>query len=274
MFPHRSSQTRRHVIKVIALLAMLVTNGTARAAGDDNSAVNRSTSASRQVRPPSDPDFLFGRPRSMVGVAGGWLFASQAGNVFDFTYDQLTVNKSDFDTSTIRFDVGRSLSPRLDVVVELGFSRASVASEYRDFVEFDGLPITQTTMLSQLPIGGSLRFWLTPRGREVGRLTWIPNRIAPYIGTGGGWRWYRFTQFGDFVDFVDSSIFSAELESGGWTLNGHIFAGASISLTRQLFLGVEVRYARAGTRLSRDFVGFDNITLGGFQTTGGIEFVF
>ena len=180
-------------------------------------------------------DFLFGRPRTVVGVSGGWLAASQAGGIFDFTREVLTVNEGDFDTAALRFDAGRAVSPRLDVVAEVGFSRASVASEYRDFVDLDDLPIVQTTELTQVPVGGSLRFWLTPRGREVGRLAWVPNRIAPYVGAGGGARWYRFTQFGDFVDSVDLSIFTDRLESSGWTASGHVFAGASFSLTRHLF---------------------------------------
>ena len=259
---------------LVAVLASLTTGGTARAADDQTGAP--AATGVRAGQPPrrSDPDFLFGRPRTVVGVSGGWLAASQVGGIFDFTRERLTVNEGDFDTTAFRFDVGRAVSPRLDVVAEVGFSRASVASEYRDVVDFDDLPIVQTTELAQASVGGSLRFWLRPRWREVSRLAWVPNRIAPYVGAGGGARWYRFTQAGDFVDFVDLSIFTDRLESSGWTASGHLFAGASASLTRQLFLGVEARYVWADTPLSGDFVGFDNIDLNGFQATGGIEFVF
>ena len=259
---------------LVAVLASLATGGTARAAEDDTGAPEITGAIAAQPPRQSDPDFLFGRPRTVVGVSGGWLAASQAGGIFDFTRELLTVNEGAFDTAALRFDVGRAVSPRLDVVAEVGFSRASVASEYRDFVDLDDLPIVQTTELTQAPVAGSLRFWLRPRGREVGRLAWVPNRIAPYVGAGGGTRWYRFTQFGDFVDFVDLSIFTDRLESSGWTASGHVFAGASVSLTRQLFLGVEARYVWADTPLSGHFVGFDNIDLNGFQATGGIEFVF
>ena len=259
---------------LVAVLASLATGGTERAAEDDTGAPEISGVIAAQPPRQSDPDFLFGRPRTVVGVSGGWLAASQAGGIFDFTRELLTVNEGDFDTAALRLDVGRAVSPRLDVVAEVGFSRASVASEYRDFVDLDNLPIVQTTELTQAPVGGSLRFWLTPRGREVGRLAWVPNRIAPYVGAGGGARWYRFTQFGDFVDFVDLSIFTDRLESSGWTASGHVFAGASFSLTRHLFLDGEARYVWADTPLSGDFVGFDNIDLNGFRATGGIEFVF
>ena len=255
---------------LVAVLASLATGETAHAADDDSLTGVTTGQPARRV----DPDFLFGRPRTVVGVSGGWLAASQAGGIFDFTRERLTVNEGDFNTAALRFDVGRAVSPRLDLVAEVGFSRASVASEYRDFVDLDDLPIVQTTELTQAPVGATLRFWLTPRGREVGRLAWVPNRVALYVGAGGGTRWYRFTQFGDFVDFVDLSIFSDRLESSGWTLSGHAFAGGSVSLTRRLFLGVEARYVWARTPLSGDFVGFDNIDLNGVQATVGIEFVF
>ena len=261
---------------LVAVLASLATGGTARAADDDTGAPETTGVTAGQPPRQSDPDFLFGRPRTVVGVSGGWLAASQAGGIFDLTRELLTVNEGDFDTAALRFVVGRAVSPRLDVVAEVGFSRASVASEFRDFVDLDDLPIVQTTQLTQAPVGGSLRVWLTPRGREVGRLAWVPNRIAPYVGAGGGGQWYRFTQFGDFVDDndVDLPIFTDRLESSGWTASGHVFAGASVSLTRQLFLGVEARHVWANTPLSGDFVGFDNIDLNGFQATVGIEFVF
>ena len=53
-----------------------------------------------------------------------------------------------------------------------------------------------------------------------------------------------------------------------------MLAGASISVTRRLFLSLETRYAWANSPLSGDFVGFDNIDLNGLQSTVGIEVVF
>ena len=262
------------VAGLVIVLATLATPASARAA--DTEPGEPQTSGVTGGQPPrrADPDFLFGRPRAFVGVSGGWLFASQSGGIFELARDLLTVNAGDFDAAAIRFAAGRSIGPRLDVVADVDISDTTIASEFRDFVDTDDLPIAQTTELTQTMVGGSLRFWLTPRGREVGRLAWIPNRIAPYVGAGGGARWYRFTQFGDFVEFVDLSIFTDRLESGGWTASGHVFAGASVRLTRQLFLDVEARHVWADTPLSGDFVGFDNIDLNGFQATGGIEFVF
>ncbi len=264
----------RHRLRSICLVALLASlaGGTVRAADEDTGTPE--TGGMTTGQPPRRADFLFGRPRAFVGLSVGRLAASQAGGIFDFTRELLTVNDGAFDTAAVRFGVGLAISPRLDILTEIGFSRASVVSEYRDFVDFDDLPIIQTTELAQTSVGGSLRFWLIPRGREVSRLAWVPNRIAPYVGAGGGSLRYRFTQFGDFVDFVDLEIFTDRLQSSGWTASGHVFAGISVSLTRRLFLGVEARYVWANTPLSGDFAGFDNIDLNGVQATGGIEFVF
>jgi hypothetical protein len=220
-----------------------------------------------------EPDFLFSWPRTYVGVAGGWLATAQRGGIFDLTRELLTVEDGDFDSGVARFTVGRALSRRLDLSAEVGFSRATVASEYRDFLEGD-LPITQTTEFSQAPVSANLRVWLVPRGRTVGRFAWVPAKVAPYVSGGVGAHWYRFTQFGDFVDIVDLSIFTDALVSSGWAAGAHVAGGFSAHMVKQLFLTVEARYRWAATPLSDDFVGFDDIDLDGFQVTGGIEFAF
>ena len=270
----RVSRHRRRGLCIISLVVTLATSGTARAADGDTAAAETGVVATGQPPRRGDPDFLFGRPRAFVGVSGGWLLASQRGDIFDFTRDRLTVEQGDFDTVAFRFGAGRSIGPRLDVVAEVGFSRATIPSELRDFVDSDGLPIAQTTRLAQAPVGGTVRFWLTPRGREIGRFAWVPSRVSVYAGAGGGALWYEFTQLGDFVDFVDLSVFTDVLQSSGWTASGHVLAGASVTLARRLFLSVEARYRWATTAMSGDFVGFDIMDLSGVQPTVGVEFVF
>lgn len=223
---------------------------------------------------PVERDFLFGPPRTVLGVSGGWLVGSERGELFDFIREELTIDDGDFDTAEVRFVAGRAFGPRLDLLAEVGVSHATVLSEYRELVEGNDLPITQTTELTRVPVGGSLRFWLIPRGRGIGRFAWVPARIAPYVGVGGGGQWYRFLQFGDFVDFVDFGIFSDAFESSGWAWSGHLFGGASITLTRQLFLTLEARQHWASTPLSGDYIGFEDLDLDGLRVTAGLEFLF
>ena len=272
----RVSRHRHHGICVITLLVTWAATATARATDGDTGAPETGVvTAGQQPRRRGDPDFLFGRPRTFVGVSGGWLLASQRGGIFDFTRNLLTVEEGDFDTAVFRFEAGWSIAPRLDLVTEVGFSRATIPSEYRDFVDNDDLPIVQMTQLTQVPVGGSVRFWLTPRGREVGRFAWVPSRLSVFTGAGGGALWYEFTQLGDFVDFVDLSIFTERLQSSGWTVE-RSRAGRCQRQSHAAAVPQASRHDTAGpaTPLSGDFVGFDNISLSGVQPSVGIEFVF
>ncbi len=114
-----------------------------------------------------DPDFLFGRPRWSVGIRAGWILASEDSELFDFARDLLTIDKGDFDAPVVAVEVGYSLTPRLDIVSDFGFTRATVASEYREFVDLDDLPITQESRLTTARLGASVKSYVTPRGREV-----------------------------------------------------------------------------------------------------------
>ena len=224
--------------------------------------------------PDREPDFRFGPPAGWIGVRVSKLFARADSDLFDFVRDELTVDERDFDTPAISLEVGIPVAPRVDVTFDAGFSRASINSEFRDFVDQFDLPITQTTRLSEVPLGASLRFLLLPRGREIGRYAWVASDFTPYVGAGVGGLWYRFEQNGDFVDFVDQAVFEDRFESSGWGLSSHVFGGASIKINRWLGLAMEARYLWSSVQLSRDFVEFDDLDLAGFKITTGLNFTF
>ena len=149
------------------------------------------------------PDFLFSSPKGMIGVRSGWVFASANSDLFTFVERHLTVDRKDFNAPAIGVDVEAAVTPRLSAVVGFDFARTSKNSEYRDFVDNQRLPITQTTRLSELNLSGSVKFAVTPRGREISSRAWIPAAATPYVGAGAGILKYEFLQFGDFID-VDS----------------------------------------------------------------------
>ena len=125
-----------------------------------------------------------------------------------------------------------------------------------------------------MPITASAKLYLTPRGRELGTLAWVPSRVAPYVGAGGGVMWYQFRQQGDFVDSGDLGVFPADLTSEGWTPAAQGFAGLDVSLSPRMALTTEARYTWGRATLGEDFSQFDKIDLSGIAVTAGITFRF
>ena len=256
------------------LLALCVLFAPVSAAAAREARQNDAAAASQQGT--SAPDFLFGSPRGSIGLRAGWVFASAGSDLFDFVQRQLTIDSGDFDAPAFALDVGVAVAPRIDAVFGLEFSRAHVASEYRDFVDNNRQPITQETELRQVNLTGSVRVALTPRGRSVSRLAWVPTRATPYAGAGAGALWYRFVQQGDFVDVFSPrrAVFTDRLVSDGWTPSAHAFAGVDVLLYRALCVSLEGRYQWGSAPLGRSFEGFDPIDLAGFRVGAGINVLF
>lgn len=220
------------------------------------------------------PDFLFDPPTGSAGFRLGGSFPRADSQIFDFVTEQLTLDRDDFRAMVFGVDLAFRLNDYLDVVAGFDYSRSTSSSEVRDFVDESNLPITQQTRFSRLPLTGTARFFPAGKGEQVGQYAWIPRRVAPYIGAGGGVTWYQFQQSGEFVDFRDLTIFADRLTSDGWAPIVHVLGGLEINLNRRLFLGLEARYAWADAELGLDFSGFDPIDLSGFQTTGGLHIRF
>ena len=222
----------------------------------------------------SEPDFLFGAPRGALSIRGGFSKASANSDIYDFLGEELTIEKGDFNAPVFGIDVALSVHPRIDVLVGFEYSRSGIDSEYRDFVEDNGAPIHQTTELRTVPVTGSVKLYLTPRGRSISRFAFVPSKARAYAGGGAGLVWYRLHQTGDFVDFVDLSIFTGEFSSSGWGSEAHVFGGMDLQMGPKWYLSFEGRYVWADATLSGDFVGFDPIDLGGLRITAGVNVSF
>jgi hypothetical protein len=231
-----------------------------------------------QGPPPNHPgsrrDFLFGRPRGSIGVHGSFLLPRAGSDLFDFVTDQLTLDRGDFRAPGVGLVFGLVVSPRLEAVAGVEFNKSQTASEYRRLVDNNLQPINQETVLRHVAVTGSVKVALTPRGRRISRLAWIPSGVTPYVGGGAGAVRYEFLQRGDFVDFVDSSIFTDVFQSKGWAPSAHGFGGVDVQLYRLLFLTLEGRYTWASADLGRDFIGFDPIDLTGFGLSAGVNVLF
>lgn len=216
--------------------------------------------------------FLFEQPSGSLTLSGGYAHANAGSDIFSFTTDNLSVSKSDFSGLTLGADLAFRVAPRFDVVLGTSYAGTSTPSTYRSLVDQNNQEITQTTDFRRVPVMLSAKAYLTDRGRSVGRFAWVPSRFAPYVGVGGGAMWYKFRQHGDFVDTNDNSVFSADLNSSGWSPAVQGLAGLDFTLTPHLALTGEAKYIWAHGKLSDSFSGFDNIDLSGLSTAIGLTF--
>jgi len=236
------------------------------------SVVFASTPAHAQIY--SSSDF---NPRKPKAFAGGYigLDVPKAGSdVYDMVTRELTLEKSDFRAALFGGDFGVPVSSHFAIVGSFEYSRSKTKSESRDYVEDNGDPIEQTTQLSRYPITATLRYYPGKTGEFAGSYAWIPTRLNPYIGGGGGALGYTLNQSGSFVDKSTMNIFRTSLKSDGWTPTIHITGGIDINLTPRIFVNGEARYSWARADLSKDFTGFDPIDLSGVRIRGGIYFRF
>lgn len=227
------------------------------------------------ARAQSGSGYLFGRPPVQVDFFLG-LTAPRAGSpVFDDTMDQVFLDRGDLRSAAFGGSLGLRVDERLDIAGEIGFSRASVETEDREWLGTDGLPIVQTVELTRVPLSLIVRGYLWERGRSVGELAWVPRSWVPYAGAGVGVTWYEFVRDGEFVDESQPPpppIYRDVLTWDGAAATGHLLAGAEFNLNPRLLVRGEGRYTWAsGSGRSRDFPGYRSVDLAGFQAVVGLS---
>ena len=228
----------------------------------------------RPVTPSAPGDFLFARPKAEVGVRVGWSFNRGGSDWYDFVTDQLTLDQGDFNAFALASDVGVWLTGRFTAVGGVEYTYTNSGSEYRRFVDNNRQPINQSTRLNVVHATGGIKYALLDRGRAIGRLVWIPARVAPYLAAGGGATYYELRQEGDFVDFVDRSVFPAMLRSTGWAPTYYVGGGADIRVLRRMLVSADFRYRRATADLNNTWVDFEPLDLSGAQVTVGTAWQF
>ncbi len=225
--------------------------------------------APMQAQQGSGNGFLFGRPSWRLSIQGGFASPTAQSDIFDFVTDELTLGRSDFAGGTIGLSLAGTLTPRIELGVDVDYAGRTADSESRLFEGDDDLPILQTTQLQRVPIMASARFLLRSPGRSIGRYAWIPARLVPFVGASAGAVWYRFKQEGEFVDRETLDIFQDRFESKGWTPAARAHAGANLTLTPRLGITGEGRYLFARGAMKGDFSSFNKIDLSGYDASIG-----
>lgn len=241
-------------------------------AGDRISPSTRPPEAGRAEE--SDGDgYLFGDPVGRFNLRGGYAHATANSDVFGQTTELLSINKSDFSGPMIGGELAFRLSPQVDLSFVADYAGVNRNSHYRNLVDNNNREIQQATTFQRVPLTANVRAYLSPRGRSIGRLAWIPARVVPWLGAGGGAMWYRFRQEGDFVDFMTNRVIPLKLESSGFAPAAQGMGGVDITITPRMALTGDTRYTWAKARLGRDFdPSFDKLDLSGVSLTLGLTF--
>jgi hypothetical protein len=134
----------------------------------------------------SGDGFLFGAPQGSFTLRGGWALARANSDLFSFTTRQLTLNRSDFSSPELGADFAIRVLSRTEVVLASSVAGVSKGSEFRGFIDNNNAPIQQHTWFTRVPVTLSVKQYLTSTGRSIGQFAWIPARLAPYVGAGGG----------------------------------------------------------------------------------------
>jgi hypothetical protein len=216
--------------------------------------------------------FLFKEPLVSVSLRSGYSVPRAGSDIFDHTVEQLTIDRRDFAANYFGVEVAARLSDRLDLALGAGYSGSSTASEFRDWVDNEDLPIEQVTDLSTTSLTLSAKYYLTDRGRTVGRFAWVPSKLNTFVGGGVGITNFDFLQRGDWVDFDTFEVFNTRFRSNGMALSTHAFAGVDFSINNHLFLTGEGRYSWAKGELDIFYYdGFEKMDLSGLQFSVGIS---
>jgi hypothetical protein len=225
------------------------------------------------------PGFLFKRPVLSVGIRAGYALPRAGGELFDYTFDEFipsgdTLGSLSFDSPYLGGEIAIRPRERWDIAVGFGWSRSRTISEYRRWVDSSDNPIEQETTFQVVTGTVGAKYYLQDRGRSVGSLAWVPQRLTPFIGTGFGLSSYEFVQQGDFFDAVTFEVLPDYLESSEEGFLWYATAGADLLLANRAVLTGEVRYSLSSARVIGSYGGFGDMDLGGLQLMVGMGLQF
>ena len=219
--------------------------------------------------------FLFGAPLGSFTLRAGYAGASAGSDLFSQVTKDLSLNRGDFSSIGVGLDLAFALRPRLDLVVSGDFSGMNKKSDFREWQDNAGKPIEQITTFSRQSYMASLKYYLLPYGRELGKFAWVPARYAPWVSAGVGRTQYNFKQDGDFVDFAkNNKVFHDTFASSQWGNTAQIAAGLDWNLNQRFALTTQAKYLFGTADLGLDFAGFKPIDLSGIGMTGGVTIRF
>jgi opacity protein-like surface antigen len=197
-------------------------------------------------------------PRADSGAAND-LFAD-VNELYSRDFDTLEgVAASDWTGFAGGIEYTQAVAPLLELGLHFDGYGRTLDTFYRDYLDEDGRDIFQTSKLTMVPMGVSVR--VIPTRREA---------LAPYVAAGVDAIYYRYEEFGDFVDFFDPDglVLYDSFLSDGWAFGFHAAAGVRVPLNYDWSLVGEARYQWSATEMNQDF-RLNRIDLSGLTVTVG-----
>jgi hypothetical protein len=225
--------------------------------------------------------YLFGEPTAGLTIRAGYAIASANSDFFNIARQDLTLDKSDFNSPTFGAELAFRLAPQIDFTLDAAWAGVNRHSHYRDFVDGDGNEIEQTTSIRRVPVTANLRAYLMPRGRSVGSLAYIPAKVVPWVGVGAGATWYKAEQSGDFMNVplctelqtdAACAVFSDRVVDDGWGPALQGMGGVDVTLSPRIAVTGDARYLWSKASMGESFGGYDKIDLSGVFLTLGLTF--
>ena len=217
------------------------------------------------------PGFLFNRPRVSIGIRTGYVLPTISSPLFDDARQDFNLNRYDFDAPYLGGEIAARVGERWDIALGAGWAESHSRSHYRDWVDADGIEIEQENRLQIVTATLGLRYYVSDRGRRIGRFAWVPSAVTPFVSGGAGITWYELERVGDFIDVDTFYIWPDVLQSDGAGATVYGGLGADISLGKQFYLSAEGRYALANAEVSGQYAAYDGIDLSGLQFIAGIS---
>ncbi len=191
---------------------------------------------------------------SIVWIKAGLFYPECNSDLWTTNFNNLILQKSDFQTSQFSFEWETAINPIFSVGFQIGsMLKPEVDSEYRDYTYNDGTSIGQAVGYKIYPY--ELTFKIYPVKKR--------HMIFPYMGVGIGLYSVTYEQWGDFIDFDYGDTYEGDFLSKTTNFGGSGFIGLVIRPSRRIMLGVEGRYQYLKSRLSSEFEGFEPLDLSG-----------
>jgi hypothetical protein len=218
--------------------------------------------------------YLFKEPPVTLTLHGGFGMPTSTGDLWAFTFDELTLGRRDLMAFDQGVDLALRLNDRFDLVIGYLASSTRQNSELRDWVDENDQPIRQRTSFTRRPLSASVRYSLKPKGSMIGSYAWVPATTVPFIGLGAGRMSYKFQQAGEFVDESTQEIFEDSYSAAGKVGFVVASAGAGFTIAPSLVLTTEFRYLHAGSDGRPSYLGFERLDLSGLSTLVGFTLRF